>query len=146
MYLVFLFLNLDLGLQLALRHTIYVFKLTISKKRTITRPNKWSKWRLFKFLGTNKKVEFVIFPFFSCIYLLTRQFFVVKTFFFFSWKLDKANSRLGPFTNYVLYFSLLFDHPPTYGYVFAMILLNIYLIKFVMVIFCWPPTHLNGIT
>ena len=93
MYQVFLFLNLDLGLQLALRHTIYVFKLTISKKRTITRPNKWSKWRLFKFLGTNKKVEFVIFPFFSCIYLLTRQFFVVKTFFFFSWKLDKANSR-----------------------------------------------------
>ena len=28
------------------------------------------------------------------------------------------------FTNYVKLFSLFFDHPPTYGYVFAMILLN----------------------
>ena len=42
----------------------------------------------------------------------------------------------GPFTNYVMHFSPLFDHPPTYGYVFAMILLNIYLMKFAMVIFC----------
>ena len=40
----------------------------------------------------------------------------------------------GPFTNYVMHFSLIFDHPPTYGYVFAMILLNIYLIEFAMVI------------
>ena len=42
----------------------------------------------------------------------------------------------GPFKNYVMHFSLLFDHPPIYGYGFAMILSNIYLIKFVMIIFC----------
>ena len=52
----------------------------------------------------------------------------------------------GSFTNYVMHFPSLFDHPPTYGYVFLMILLNIYLIKFAMVIFCWPPAHLNDIT
>ena len=33
------------------------------------------------------------------------------------------------FTNYVTHFLLLFDHPPTYGYVLAMILLINYLVK-----------------
>ena len=42
----------------------------------------------------------------------------------------------GAFTNYVMDLSLLIDHPPTYGYGFAMILLNMHLIKFEMVIFC----------
>ena len=35
----------------------------------------------------------------------------------------------GLFTNYVMRFSPFFDHPPTYGYVLASILLIIYLIK-----------------
>ena len=34
----------------------------------------------------------------------------------------------GSFTNYVICFSLFFDHPPTYGYALASILLIIYLI------------------
>ena len=44
-----------------------------------------------------------------------------------------ANCK-GSFTNYVMHFSLLFDHPPTYGYVFAIILLNKYLKKISIVI------------
>ena len=35
----------------------------------------------------------------------------------------------GPFSNYVTHFWLFFDHPPTYGYVFAPILLINYLSK-----------------
>ena len=50
--------------------------------------------------------------------------------------IDVLAFTMGTFTNYVMHFSLLFDHPPTYGYGFAMILLNIYLTKFAMVIFC----------
>ena len=42
----------------------------------------------------------------------------------------------GPFTNYVMHFLILFDHPPTYAYVFEAILLHIYLLEFAMVIFC----------
>ena len=38
---------------------------------------------------------------------------------------NKKATTKGSFTYYVMHFSLLFDHPPTYGYVFAMILLNI---------------------
>ena len=42
----------------------------------------------------------------------------------------------GPFTNYVMHFPLCHNHLPTYGYVFGTIL-----IKFEIVIFCWPPIH-----
>ena len=68
------------------RHLLLAYR--ISKKRTIARPNKWSKRRLFKFLGTNKKVEFVIFPFYVSIY----PAIFCYDFLFLSWKLDKANS------------------------------------------------------
>ena len=71
-----------------IRPTIYDW-LYIGKKRgTIARPNKRSKRRLFKFLGTNKKVEFVIFPFYVSIY----PAIFCYDFLFLSWKLDKANS------------------------------------------------------
>ena len=48
---------------------------------------------------------------------------------------------LGPFTNYVMHFSLLFDNLPTYSYVFAAILPNIYLIKFAIVMGILLTTH-----
>ena len=48
--------------------------------------------------------------------------------------------------HYVMHFSVFFDHPSTYDYVFAVILPNIYFIKFVIVILGSPPSHLNGIT
>ena len=57
---------------------------------------------------------------------------ILKTF---EEKIFAMLTNMGPFTNYVMHFSLLFDHLPTFGYVFA-ILLMIYLIKFAMVIFC----------
>ena len=42
--------------------------------------------------------------------------------------LEKRKTK-GSFTYYVLHFPLFFEHPPTYGYVLTIILLNIYLNK-----------------
>ena len=75
--------------------------------------NEWSK-RVIKTCQRQK----VIIHFLICTALQTSKPF------------DK-----GSFTNYVMHSSLHFDHPPTYGYVFAIILPNIYLTKFAMVIF-----------
>ena len=44
-----------------------------------------------------------------------------------------------------IFHCFLTTHPPMVIF-FAMILLDVYLLEFAMVIFCWPPTHLNGIT
>ena len=54
----------------------------------------------------------------------------------------------GSFTNYVMHFSLFFDHLPTYGYVLASILLIIYLIKICdsyILLTTYPPRRHNVI-
>ena len=56
--------------------------------------------------------------------------------------------HLGSFTNYVIHFSLFFDHLPTYGYVLASILLIIYLIKICdsyILLTTYPPRRHNVI-